>query len=300
MRVRTANAPVSYGIYSADEAPLGPDELLAAFRAAGYAGTDSGPLGYLGEGEVLARRLAAHGMGLAGGWADLRYGGERADFAADLRALDRALDTLTSVRVDDETFAPRPTLACPAHPRRFAAPGTPLDPALQLTEADWEAFAADVQTAADRCRARGLEPVFHPHLGTVVETPDETRGLLSRTDVSLCLDTGHWWLAGGDPAEAVAAWGTRIRQVHLKDADRQAHARVRRAGGDLWRVVAEGGFRALGEGEIDLAAVMAALRRVGYAGWLVVEQDAPPTGQRPDRIAAHQSANRRLLLEEGL
>ncbi|UNS96156.1 sugar phosphate isomerase/epimerase [Streptomyces tubbatahanensis] len=300
MHVRTANAPVSYGIYSPDTAPLAADELLAAFRTAGYAGTDSGPLGYLGEGGALARRLAAHGLRLAGGWADLRYGGDRDDFAADLRTLDRTLDTFASVPVDDEVFAPRPTLACPAHPRRFAAPGTPVDPALGLTDAEWEPFAADVQAAADRCRERGLEPVFHPHLGTVVETPEETRRLLSRTDVSLCLDTGHWWLAGGDPAEAVAEWGPRIRQVHLKDADRRALARVRSAGGDLRRVVAEGGFRALGEGEIDLAAVVAALRRTGYAGWLVVEQDAPPTGQDLDRIAAHQSANRRLLQEEGL
>ncbi|MDF4249657.1 sugar phosphate isomerase/epimerase [Streptomyces sp. WMMB303] len=306
MRVRIANAPVSYGIYRPDH-PLPPDRLLAAFRDHGYRGTDSGPLGYLGEGEALARRLARHDLSLAGGWADLRYGAEPAAFAADLRALDRTLDTFTAVPVDDALFAPRPTLACPADPERFAAPGPPYGPGRLPSDGpdrpdrEWEDFAADVQRAADRCRERGLEPVFHPHLGTVVETPEETRRLLSRTDVSLCLDTGHWWLAGGDPVAAVAEFGPRIRQVHLKDADRAVHARVRRAGGDLWAVVAAGGFPALGEGDLDLPAVLAALREADYGGWLVVEQDASPQDQDrktdPDqsRIAAQQKANRALL-----
>ncbi|MEU3190766.1 sugar phosphate isomerase/epimerase [Streptomyces sp. NPDC006992] len=299
MRVRIANAPVSYGIYRPDH-PLPPDRLLAAFRDHGYRGTDSGPIGYLGEGKALARRLARHGLSLAGGWADLRYGAEPAAFAADLRALDRALDAFTAVPVDDALFAPRPTLACPADPERFAAPGMPFGPDRLpsdrpdgpgrpgRSDQEWGDFAADVQRAADRCRERGLEPVFHPHLGTAVETPEETRRLLSRTDVSLCLDTGHWWLAGGDPVAAVAEFGPRIRQVHLKDADRAVHERVRRAGGDLWSVVAAGGFPALGEGDIDLPAVLAALRAADYGGWLVVEQDAPPHDQDPGRSPGHE------------
>ncbi|GAA2079867.1 sugar phosphate isomerase/epimerase [Streptomyces albiaxialis] len=297
--IRIANAPVSYGIYAPDKAPVGPDALLEGFEASGYEGTDSGPLGYLGAGEELSARLKRYGQGLAGGWVDLRYG-DPEGFAEDLHGLDAALDVFAAVPVDDPAFAPRPTLACPADPARFAAPGVPVDPELQLKEEEWAAFAADVQRAADRCRARGLEPVFHHHLGTAVETPEETRRLLELTDVSLCLDTGHWWLAGGDPVAVVREFGPRIRQVHLKDADRAAHARVREEGGDLWRVVGEGGFRALGEGEVDFAGFLEALRAHGYRGWLVVEQDALPTGQDLARIAADQRANRKFLRGEGL
>lgn len=292
--IRFANAPVSYGIYAPDAAPLDPDALLASFTAAGYEGTDLGPLGYLGTGEELAARLGRHGQGLAGGWVDLRYG-DPEGFAADLPGLDAALDVFTAVPVDDERFAPRPTLACPAVPRRFAAPGLPVDPALQLTDADWPAFAADVQRAADRVRARGLEPVFHHHLGTDVETPDEIQRLLDLTDVSLCLDTAHLWLAGGDPLEALSEWGPRIRQMHLKDASRTAHAAARAAGGDLWRTVGDGGFTALGRGDLDFAAIAEALDTVGYTGWLVVEQDALPTGQDVQAIADDQRANLELL-----
>lgn len=154
----------------------------------------------------------------------------------------------------------------------------------------------------------------------MVETPEETRRLLELTDVSLCLDTGHWWLAGGDPTEAVREFGQRIRQIHLKDASRETHARVRDAGGDLWAVVAAGAFAPLGRGDIDFPAFLNALKTLGprgYEGWLVVEQDVvqqdvakvkappppnptepPPT--EPPPTTTDQQANREFLRREGL
>ncbi|MEW9529721.1 sugar phosphate isomerase/epimerase family protein [Microbispora sp. NPDC049125] len=305
--LRIASAPVSFGVYRADAAFPGPDELLATMRAAGYDGTDSGPIGYLGEGEELADRLARHGLALAGGWVDLRYG-DPGGFAEDVAALETALDVFAGVPplAGDARFAPRPTLACPDHPARFARPGMPADPGLRLAPSEWPAFAARVGEAAARCRERGLEPVFHHHLGTDVETPDEIERLLELTDVSLCLDTGHLWLAGGDPVTAIRDWGSRVRQVHVKDAVRAALARVRAAGGDLWDVVGGGGFPPLGAGDLDLPAVAAELRRAGYEGWIVVEQDIPaPSGNDeavrdigppgPARAVADQRANRAAL-----
>ncbi|MER6593319.1 hypothetical protein ABT214_15990, partial [Micromonospora purpureochromogenes] len=70
-RTRVAGAPVNHGIYQHDDPVLDPDDLLAALSRDGYDGVDSGPIGYLGTGEALAGRLAATGIGLAGGWVDL-------------------------------------------------------------------------------------------------------------------------------------------------------------------------------------------------------------------------------------
>ncbi|MFG3300400.1 sugar phosphate isomerase/epimerase family protein [Micromonospora chersina] len=295
-RTRVAGAPVNYGIYRTTDAPVGPDDLLAALARDGYTGVDSGPIGYLGTGETLARRLATNGIGLAGGWVDLRFA-DPAGFAADLVQLDAALDVFTAAPADDARFAPRPTLACPGNPARMARPGTPTDLPSALPAAAWPDFAARVQQAADRCRDRGLEPVFHYHLGTDVETEAEADRLLDLTDIAICLDTGHLALAGGDPVAAVHRWAGRIGQVHLKDADLAAHARVRAAGGGLMDVVAAGGFCALGRGDVDLAGVLAGLDEIGYTGWLVVEQDAPEDGRDLDRIRADQHANRRWLEE---
>ncbi|MCX4390884.1 sugar phosphate isomerase/epimerase [Micromonospora peucetia] len=295
-RTRVAGAPVNYGIYQPAGPLVGPDELLAELVGDGYAGIDSGPIGYLGTGQSLARRLAATGVGLAGGWVDLRFA-DPDGYAEDLAQLDAALDVFTAVSTDDPRFAPRPTLACPANPARMARPGTPPDLASALPAAAWPDFAARVQQAADRCRDRGLEPVFHYHLGTDVETEAEADRLLELTDIAVCLDTGHLLLAGGDPVAAVRRWAGRIGQVHLKDADLAAHHRVRAAGGGLVDVVAAGGFCPLGTGDVDLAGVLAALDTVGYTGWLVIEQDAPAADRDLDRIRADQRANRRWLTE---
>lgn len=292
MSIKVANAPVNFGIYRADGAPLDADAMLGALAGAGYDGIDSGPIGYLGTGAELRERLARTGMGLAGGWVDLRYE-DAGGFTADLAGLDAALAVFASVPVADGRFAPRPTLACPAHPARFAGGDVP-----GLPGEAWAGFAARVQRAADRCRDHGLEPVFHHHLGTLVETPEEVERLLELTDVSLCLDTGHLWLAGGDPVTALREWGGRIRQLHLKDASREARDRVRAVGGDLAAVVAGGAFPALGAGEVDLAGVLEGLG--GYEGWLVVEQDVPGSGQDLGRALEDQRANRAWLHAHGL
>ncbi|NUT20813.1 MAG: TIM barrel protein [Hamadaea sp.] len=302
--MRIANAPCNFGIYSLDSPIVDPDTLLAELSAAGYTGIDSGPIGYLGTGSDLVERLARHGMQLAGGWVDLRYG-DADGFAADLSNLDAALDVFAAAAQvnsagDDDRFAPRPTLACPANPIRFAAPGVPVADDAALPESAWTAFADRVQQAADRCRARGLEPVFHYHLGTDIETGDEADRLLALTDISICLDTGHLTLAGGDAVAAVRHWGPRIKQVHVKDADRLVHHRVREEGADLSAMVRAGGFPAIGQGDVDLPAVLAELTEIGYTGWLVVEQDAPGTGQDLDRILADQRANRAQLAAWGL
>lgn len=289
---RVANAPCNFGVYSLESPVIDPDDMLATLKNQGYAGVDSGPIGYFGTGSRLVERLARHAMGLAGGWVDLRFT-DAGGFAEDLSTLDAALDVFAAVPVDDDRFAPRPTLALPGDPRRYRFPGAPQQPG--LTDEQWQRCAERIQEAANRCRARGLEPVFHYHLGTLIESEAEADKLLESTDISICLDTGHLTLAGGDPVGAVVKWGERIRQVHVKDADVAIHAQGRAEGKDLAEIVAMGGFSAVGEGDVDIATVLAELDRIGYQGWLVVEQDAPAVGQNVDRILGDQAANRARL-----
>jgi len=133
-----------------------------------------------------------------------------------------------------------------------------------------------------------------------VETPEEVERLLDLTDVGICLDTGHLLLAGGDPLTALEAWAGRITQVHIKDARRDLHAHARADQADLTELVRRGGFCALGQGDLDVTAFAAALLNAGYTGWVVIEQDAPRTGQDLNRILADQRANRTVLRETGL
>jgi inosose dehydratase len=68
------------------------------------------------------------------------------------------------------------------------------------------------------CRDRGYEPTFHPETGTYVEAPWEIEEVLNRSDIGLCLETGHMMLGGGDPVAMLRDWVGRINHVHLKDA----------------------------------------------------------------------------------
>jgi inosose dehydratase len=187
--MQVANAPVSYGAFelTVGIVPNVPDaeRVLDAIAEAGYDGTELGPPGYLGEGDLLDERLRRRGLALAGAFVEIRFGTE------GLGELERTLDAIAGHDAK--------AVLCDKGPR------------------DGDVELGAVSDAAELARGRGFEPTFHPHLGTRVQTPSEIERLLSGTDVPLLLDTGHLTAAGGDAVAAVRKWGERVNHVHLKD-----------------------------------------------------------------------------------
>jgi inosose dehydratase len=170
-----------------------------------------------------------------------------------------------------------------------------------LDDDGWRRFAAGVAEVTARCRDRGYEPTFHHHTATYVEAHWEIERLLELTDVGLTLDTGHLLLGRGEPVAAIRAWAGRINHVHLKDARvavLEAIVAERAPVEAIWR---RGAFCALGTGDIDVDGVLDALDAIGYAGWLVVEQDIlPDPSAAPDQAARDQAANRAYLRARGI
>jgi len=291
-----AGAPVSFGVFelTADGPLVPPDEVLSALQDAGYDGVDLGPVGWLGRGDVLRERLRRHELSLAGGWVDLPFSDDTA-FAAALPSLDDAVTIFGDAGQVDPARPPLPTLADAGSDERRANPGGAA-PGIGLDGVGWDTLAANVATAAERVRAAGLEPTFHHHVCTYVETPDEIDTFLECTDVDLTLDTGHLLLAGGDPVSGLGRWGGRINHVHLKDARTAVLDRVVRERAGLRAVWERGAFVAIGDGDLDLDGFMGALIESGYDGWLVVEQDVIPAADDPPGLAADdQRANREAL-----
>src|SRR2546428_10185962 len=204
--------------------------------------------------------------------------------------------------VGEEVFPPRPTLADAGSDARRKTPGRAHDdPSRMLDPPAWSRFAESMKRAAGLCRERGYEPTFHHHGASYVETPQEIEEMLQRTDVGLCLDTGHLVLGGGDPQRAVIEWADRINHLHLKDVRRAVIDRVIATQGvmmDFWR---EGAFCPLGDGDLDIDAILGAIHDRGFAGWLVVEQDMlPRPDESVDRAARDQQRNREYLRVRGL
>lgn len=121
---------------------------------------------------------------------------------------------------------------------------------------DVVALAHGLDRAAEIVDDVGLTSSYHPHLGTIVESPNELARLMLLTSVRFCPDTGHLAAGGGDPAEEIRKYGDRLAHVHLKDVDSTT-----------------GDFVALGEGDLDFARIIGALREQDYDGWLMVELD---------------------------
>ena len=304
-----ANAPVSYGAFEVTigfdpNVPDG-DAILDEVSAAGYAGIDLGPVGYLGSTEELGAKLAQRGLGLAGAYLELPYADPDA-LEATLPELDAMLDIFDSIKPLNLGPDPRPTLADlgvgeGADVRRNN-PGSGIrNPAGGYTDEQWASFAKGMAVVVERCRARGYQPVFHNETGTYVEAPDEVAKMLEVSDIGLCMDAGHFLVGGGDPVEYVKKWGDRIDHVHIKTADLPRFQQIVDEGLPTNAIWEREVFPKLGEGALDVDAFLAALREIDYAGWLVVEQDIfPTTAERFAKAAADQRANREFLKERGL
>jgi inosose dehydratase len=172
---------------------------------------------------------------------------------------------------------------------------------LGLGEAQWQTFAKGANYVARRVMDEaGLRTVFHHHIGTWVETPEETRRLLDMTDpaiLGLCFDTGHWSFAGGDPVQGIHEFADRIWHVHFKDHEPDVARQSREYGWDGPTSVGHGVFCELGQGDVNFPGVLKALQDIGYAGWIVVEQDVLPGMGTPKESAQR---NREYLRSIGL
>ncbi len=302
--ITVANAPCSWGAFELTVGinPHVPDpvKLLDECAATGYAGIDLGPAGYLGVGEELQERLLTRGLGLAGGYLELPY----TDHVALKEAIDRDLNELLTMfdAVPELQPRPKPTLADPGSPIRKANPGrSHKDPSFGWSDTEWRLFAEGFKHVYDYCMSRGYEPTFHNETGSFVEAPWEIEKVLELTEVGFCLDTGHILVAGGDPVTAVHDWSARINHLHVKDAHQSILDSIIADHGDTDEIWRRRAFCALGEGDIDLDAVFAAVTESGYTGWLVVEQDIFPEASDPAAWAGEQQQiNRDFLKARGI
>jgi len=303
--IAVAGAPVSFGAFEVTVGidPNVPDagSVLDAVQRDGYDGIDLGPIGYLGTKDNLGQHLRSRGLHLSGGYMPLPLS-DPAGMEPAMAELTTLLDLFDSAKSPDHVPPPKPTLADAGSGARRLAPGRAhSDRNLGLQPEGWDRLAANLEAAVGLCRARGYEPTFHHHAGTYVEAPWEIEELLARSDVGLCLDTGHLVLGGGDPVSAIHDWGPRINHVHLKDVRRSVIDAVIREGGDLMLVWRQGAFCRLGTGDLDIDAILNGLRARGYRGWLVVEQDVIPGPETPpDAAAVDQDRNRAYLRARGL
>ncbi|MBC5806495.1 MAG: hypothetical protein DLM53_11410 [Candidatus Eremiobacter antarcticus] len=247
------------------------DRLLDEMAAAGYSGTE---ISYHFPDDIVALRAQLDHRGLRAAASfkalDLRDATKHDAAIADVARAANRLAGLGShvVIISDEPSAHRLAVA-----GRVSADGSDA-----LDDGGWRSMAIGLNRLGDLLSGRGFRAVFHPHVGTYVETRAEIDRLCASTDpalIGLCPDTGHLAYAGASSEDVFRDYAQRIGYVHLKDVDGRllAHVRDQRIG--FAQAVKLGLFVELGSGMVSMQAIFGALTAAGYRGWVIVEQDAP-------------------------
>lgn len=225
--------------------------------------------------------------------------GAVAQFGADPAALRDLLErrALTFVALSSGTLSIDPAreaamISEHAAHARFLRDAGGLDlqlidehsPGRSVTADDCARLGGLLTEIGRRAAEVGVQVVYHPHMGTIGERPQNAERVLAASDpalVKLLLDVAHHAQGGGDPVAAIRRHHARIGLLHIKD---------------VAPIPTPPGYRfvELGQGRVDLPAVFDALRDVRYDGWAVVELDDVAG---PGRTAAEAAANNKRYLE---
>lgn len=149
---------------------------------------------------------------------------------------------------------------------------------------EWEKLAAGLNKLGKIAQSYGISLTYHHHMGTVVQTAEETDRLMEMTDpelFSLLYDTGHLAYCGEDITEVLKKHVGRVKHVHLKDIRPEVVNKVRAERLSFLQGVRAGTFTVPGDGAIDFAPVFDILDRAGYKGWMIVEAEQDPAVADP-------------------
>ncbi|MDO4615916.1 MAG: myo-inosose-2 dehydratase [Lachnospiraceae bacterium] len=153
---------------------------------------------------------------------------------------------------------------------------------------EWEKLCSGLNRLGKIAAGRGFRLCFHHHMGTIVQTFEETKRLLDNTDpeaVFLCFDTGHFTFSGEDAVKAAKVFGPRIGHVHLKDIRPDRMDQAYREGYKFRKAVIEGCFTVPGDGCVDFPGIFQALKEAHYEGWFIVEAEQDPSIANPFEYA---------------
>ncbi|WP_132112964.1 sugar phosphate isomerase/epimerase family protein [Actinocrispum wychmicini] len=232
------------------------DTVLAEMSELGLTATELGPPDYLPTDPTeLKALLGKYNLTLVGGFLAVALhegnAAEEANRTASLLAACGAEVLVLAAATGLDGYDERPA----------------------LTDEQWRTLIRTAGEIRDTAAKYGLKTVLHPHVGTHVETRAEVERFVKDSDLRLCLDTGHLMIGGTDPVALAERYPDRIGHLHLKDvrADLADEVRAGRLG--YTEAVSRGMYVPLGQGDVDIAAVVRLVREAGYDGWFVLEQD---------------------------
>lgn len=268
-----ASAPDSWGVldYPGLSWEQSYQTMLDEMVIAGYSGTELGPYGFFPtDPKLLMAELSKRKLNLLGSFVPVTL--------SDPASTDIVVEQIRKVgSLLAALGAPFLVLAdAQSEKRDLIAGRVPADGSKGLNAQQWKQVAKVVAKAAQVAEDFGLDLVFHPHVSTYVETPEETARFFDATSgskVGLCLDTGHCAYAQGDPVAEAEKYREILRFIHIKDVDPKILEEARAKELNFEQAVEANVFTIIGQGSIDFPEFFRTLKKNQYSGWMVVEQD---------------------------
>ncbi|MDM7930332.1 myo-inosose-2 dehydratase [Tabrizicola sp.] len=249
--------------------------LDEAGRQIGFDGIENGHR-WPDDPEALRALLAEHGLKFISGW-----------YSTELlvRSVEDEIKAAQAHIAKLRHNGCRVMIVCETSNAIHGNPTKPVNDRPCLTAAEMVAFGAKLEAFAAYLAAQGLTLVYHHHMGTIVESPEEIDALMAATGphTQLLFDAGHCAFGGGDPVAVLTRHVARVRHFHAKNIRPAVTARVRAEGLSFLQGVVAGAFTVPGdqEGGIDFGPLLQILAGADYDGWIVIEAEQDPKVRNP-------------------
>ncbi|MDA5557666.1 myo-inosose-2 dehydratase [Shimia sp. MMG029] len=253
------------------------EQILREAGEIGFDGIENGHRWPQDDPEALKQLLGGYGLKFVSGWHSLNLLVQSVEDekAAIQPHLDKLKHNGCKVAIVCETS------------NSVQGLDVPVNTAPVLSAEEMKAFGAKVEEIAQYCADQGIDLVYHHHMGTVVETPDEIDAFMDATGpaTKLLFDAGHAYFGsnGQDPAPILAKHASRMRHFHAKNVRPDVMKEVREKGLSFMDGVRAGVFTVPGdsEGGIDFAPLLSTLKSEAYEGWIVIEAEQDPEVRVP-------------------
>ena len=275
MSVKLGIAPIAW---SNDDMPeLGGDttldQCLSEASEAGFSGIESGGK-FPKTSKELIPLLDKYNLKLCSGWygANLRKNSVK----EEIELIQDQLKLFQDCKAPCIVFA-EVSDSIAGDPKR------PLSTRPKMTADEWIIYCKKISEIGKYLEDQGMPLAYHHHMGTVIETQQDTERLLENTSdqVKLILDTGHMLFAGGNSIKVANNFKERIIHVHCKDMRKKILEKSLKEDFSFRQAFLEGAFTVPGDGFIDYEPLLTFLKKNNYNGWLVVEAEQDPAKANP-------------------
>ncbi len=279
MSIKLGIAPIAW---SNDDMPeLGGDttleQCLAEASKAGFTGIESGGK-FPKNSKELIPKLQKENLKLCSGW----YGAQllKNTTAEEFKLMHPQLSLFKDCDSPCMVFA-EVTNSIQGDPK------TPLSKRPKLSEEEWKLLISRINEISKMMMDEGMPLAYHHHMGTVIETENETRRLIENTKdtVKLLIDTGHMLFAQGSSIKLAEDFSERLIHVHCKDIRKDILKKSLKNDSTFRQAFLDGAFTVPGDGCIDYKPFLNVLHKKKYKGWLVVEAEQDPAKANPFEYA---------------